>query len=147
MVILFSTKEFTTETKWTFFRWRAPLPGFPLSTFFPAFTELQVAPRELETAGFKRPLSSRPRRTQRGCPQLVTIAPTPTPGHCPRLHMPVIKPSPVFLVFHITPQIFTLKKICIQFAKYIELILFVEYLEKCRSNYRHNICLIFMCGF
>lgn len=54
------------------------LPGFPLSTFFPAFTELPSGPQEVGNC-WLQDLSSAPGVTQRGCLQLVTTAPTRLP--------------------------------------------------------------------
>ena len=117
MVMLFLNKRIHNRDKVNIFQVKSSFfPGFPLSTFFPAFTELQVAPRKLETASSKRPFPLAQEDTAR----------MPAAGHHssysdsrappPWLHTPVIKPSPVFLMFRITPQIFTLKKNSIQFA-------------------------------
>lgn len=79
MVILFLNKRIHNWDKVNIFQVKSLLSGF-LPTFF-QLTELQVAPRKLETAGFKRPFFSAPGGHSE-MPAAGHHCSYLTPGHC-----------------------------------------------------------------
>lgn len=113
MVILFLNKRIHNQDQVNIFQVKSSFfPGFLLSTFFPAFTELQVTPRKLETDGSS---SSPGGHSEDACswsPLLLLRLPA-TASVAPHARHQAF--TSIFNVPYNPPK-FTLKKISIQFA-------------------------------
>lgn len=86
-------------------------PGFLLTAFFPALTELQMTSRKLETAGSRRPLSL-PQKDTTPCLQLVSPALTLTAAAAWMLPVTACRRTPYIMIL----SLFQLNRIVCIFA-------------------------------